>query len=222
MIIIESSVPDMILESVKNVETANKITHQIWREDNTLLGYGIKDDVNKSIEVYPLRYIDVGQLYAEMDIQGLTDYSLRMNTSGDLDIIDSIKKAEDTLDLNGIKELKISRMKNRFESIKIRPRVQINLGTETEPNIFYVDGSKDDITNFQSYLDLLSATGQTSGYIKDADGNMQPVITDDLNTIIFKIKEYGLNLYQKKWAKEAELMSAATIDEVKAISIDII
>jgi len=221
MIIVESSLPEMIKESVKDVSTAEKVTHQIWREDNTLLGYGIKDDANKNIEVYPLRFIDVGQLYAEMDIQGLQDYSLHMNTSGDLNIVDSIQKAESSLDLDDLKALKISRMKNRFESMKIRPKVLIQLGTPETPNDFYVDGSKDDITNFQSYLDLLTINGQTAGAIKDADGNMQNVITDDLALIILKIKEFGMNLYQLKWAKEAELMGASTIEELKAISIEI-
>lgn len=221
MIIIESPVPELILESVKNVEVANRVTHQIWREDNTLLGYGIKDDVNKSIEVYPLRLIDVGQLYAELDIQGLYDYSVSMNNSGDLSITDSIKQAEDYMDINNLKALKISRMKNKFESMKIRPKVAVQVGTPEAPVAFNVDGSKDDISNFQSYLDLLVLSGATDGVIKDADSGMQNVTVDELGLIIIQIKQYGLNLYQLKWTKEAELMNAATIEEVKAISIAI-
>ena len=217
MIFIEGSVPEIIKESVKSVEVANNVTHQIWREDNTLLGYAIKS--TDIIEVYPLRQIDIGQLYAELDILGLDNYSVNINNNGDLDVTDSIRKAEDTLDLDGLKALKISRMKNRFESLKIRPKVTITVGDPARS--FNVDGSKDDISNFQSYLDLLIAAGSVDGSIKDADSIMQDVTVSELESIIMQIKQYGLGLYQKKWTKEAELFNATTIEEVKSISIDL-
>jgi len=215
MIFIPGTVPDLIKESVKSVQTANNITHQIWREDNTLLGYAIKS--TDIIEVYPLRQIDIGQLYAELDIQGLVNYSVNINNNGDLDVVDSIRKAEDSLDIDSLKALKISRMKNRFDSMKIRPKVEIFVGDPIRS--FNVDGSKDDISNFQSYLDLLLISSQPGGIIKDADSIMQQVTTDELNSIIIQIKQHGLGLYQLKWSKEAELFTASTIEEVKAISI---
>jgi hypothetical protein len=218
MILVEGTLPEPILESVKNVEVANKITHQLWREDNTLLGYLIKDDVNLNFKVYPLREVDIGQLYAELDILGLTDYSIDIINDGSLAITDSINKAEGSLDINNMKGLKISRMKNHFESLKIRPRVQVLKDTKNFP----VDGSKDDITNFQSYLDLLLLNSATEGSIKDANGDMQTVTTDELTRIIVEIKQFGLQLYQLKWAKEIELMSAGTIEELKAIQIKLI
>ena len=215
MILVEAKVPELILESVKDVETANKITHQLWREDNTLLGYLIKDDVNLNFDMYPLREVDIGQLYAELDILGLDDYSINTINDGSLAITDSIKKAEASLDINSIKGLKISRMKNHFDSIKIRPKVQVLKDTQNFP----VDGSKDDITNFQSYLDLLLLNSETQGYVKDANGDMQLVSTDELSQIIVQIKQFGLHLYQLKWAKEIEIMSAGSIEEVKNIKI---
>jgi len=218
MILVEAKVPGLILESVKDVETANKITHQLWREDNTLLGYLIKDDIKLSFNLYPLREVDVGQLYAELDILGLDDYSINTINDGSLMITDSIKKAEASLDINSIKGLKISRMKNHFDSIKIRPQVQVLKDTKNFP----VDGSKDDITNFQSYLDLLLLNLQTEGYVKDANGDMQLVSTDELTQIIIEIKQFGLEMYQLKWSKEIEIMSAVSIDAVKAISIKLI
>jgi len=217
MIFIPGQVPDIIKESVKNVDTANQVTHQLWREDNTLLGYAIKH--TEMIEVYPLREIDVGQLYAELDILGLKDFSVNINRNGDLDVTDSITKAEESLDLDGIKALKMSRMKNKFNTLKIRPKVSITLD---ENKTFRVDGSKDDISNFQSYLDILILNSAPTGMIKDGDGLMQEVTTDELSSIINQIKMFGLSLYQIKWAKEIEILQAATIDEVKAISIDLV
>jgi hypothetical protein len=152
---------------------------------------------------------------------GLNKHSIVVNRSGDLDITDSIDKAEAMLDINNLKALKISRMKNRFASIKIRPKVEVTVGDNND-KVFNVDGSKDDISNFQSYLDLLIASGTGNGIIKDADSIMQNVTVAELESIIVQIKQFGLSLYEKKWAKEAEIMNAATIDEVKLINIDLL
>jgi hypothetical protein len=51
---------------------------------------------------------------------------------------------------------------------------------------------------------------------------MQTVTTDELVQIIVEIKQFGLQLYQLKWAKEIELMTAGTIEELKAIQIKLI
>lgn len=214
MKLIQAGVPESIKEFVENVELAEQITHQIWREDNTLLGYGILN--TEKLIVYPLRFIDIGQLYAELDVQGLTSISIIIKNTTDLNVIDSIEKTENYLDLDGLKALKMARLKNRFESIKIRPKVPVL------SNKFFVDGSKDDLTNFESYYELLISSNLSAGVIKDADGNMQNVTTNELEQIILEIKKYGLTLYQLKWQKEAEIVQATTVDELKNISINII
>jgi hypothetical protein len=217
MILMEAPLPEALLETVKNVEVANKVTHQVWREDNTLLGYMIRNSADKVFHIYPLREIDIGQLYAELDVAGFKNYSIDIINDNSLMVVDSIDKSEESLSLENLKLLKIARMKNLFESMKYRPRVQVTVGDPERS--FYVDGSKDDISNFQSYLDLLLANGATSGEIKDADSIMQAVTTDELDSIIFQIKQHGLSLYQSKWVKEDEINNATTIDEVKAINI---
>ena len=197
MIVSNTGVPDAIRESVTDVELALEVTHSVWREDGTLLGYIIKDDTTTTINVYPIRDMDIGQLYAMMDLNGLQDYVVKIHDANPLQVTDSIVRAEDNVDLDGLKALKLSRLRNHFDSIKIRPRVGVLKDDQDVPR-FYVDGSKDDITNFESYRDLLVASGGTEGTVKDADGVMQTVTVDELNIMIMDIKQFGLNLYQLK------------------------
>ena len=216
MYITDEKFPEIILESVKNVELANKVTNTIRKEDGTVLGYIIKYDDNKLLKVYPFREVDIGQFYVAIEIHGLKDYGVVFEDGKELYMTDSINKTETDADLPTMIGLTIAKLANRFDTIKIRPRVPVL------DNKFILDGSRNDLENFKDYLDLLLDNNQTSGFVKDADGNTQPITTDELKQCIKQIREFGLILYQKKWAKEAEIMNCTSVDEVKAIDITLI
>jgi hypothetical protein len=103
-----------------------------------------------------------------------------------------------------MEDLKAQMLKDLSDTFKLivsRPRVETSLG-------FYVDGSKDDIKNFE--------VGKKHALpnIKDADGIIRNVTVEDYDSIITEIELFGLSLYQKKWAKEAEVMALNSVEEV--------
>ena len=216
MYITDEKFPEIILEAVKDVDLANQVTNTIRREDNTELGYIIKNDNDKVLEVYPIREIDIGQFYVAAELAGFEDYSVVFKDGKELYVTDPVTKTESNADLQTMIALKMVKLANRFDTIKIRPRVPVL------NNKFYLDGSKDDLNNFEVYRDLLVLNSQYSGTIKDADGKMQNVTLDELEKCINEIKRFGLNLYQLKWKKEAEIMNCTTKEDVKAIDIKLI
>jgi len=216
MYITDEKFPGIILESVKNVSLANQVTNTVRREDGTVLGYIIKYTENKIIKVYPTREIDVGQLYVAAELYGLKDYSIVYKDGKELYMTDSVTKTEAAADLPTMIGLKIVKLANRFDTLKVRPRVPVL------NNRFFLDGSKDDLSNFEVYRDLLVLNSQESGVVKDADGQMQSITLDELNQCIIEIKQFGLNMYQIKWAKEAEIMQCTTKEEVQAVDISLI
>lgn len=213
MYITDEKFPEIILESVKNVDLANQVTNTIRKEDNTLLGYIIRDSEDKVLNIFPNREVDIGQLYVAIEKYGWNDYSVVYKDGKELYVTDSIAKTEENADLQTMIGLKMVKLANRFDTIKVRPRVPVLGGA------YYLDGSKDDLSNFEIYKDLLEMNNETDGVIKDADGYMRPVTVEELATCINEIKAFGLNLYQLKWSKEAEIMQCTTIEEVKAIDI---
>ena len=216
MFITNNKFPSIILESVKNVELANKVNHTIKKEDGSVLGYIIKDDTNKVLNIYQNRPIDIGQLYVAVELNGWSDFAVVYKDGTELYVTDSTQKIEASADLPTMIGLKMIKLSNRFDTIKVRPRVPVLGGS------IYLDGSKDDINNFEVYRDLLELNGLTSGIVKTADGEMKELTLDELNTAITEIKAFGLHLYQLKWTKEAEIMACTTVDEAKAIDISLI
>lgn len=104
------------------------------------------------------------------------------------------------LDVEIIKTRMLGELSNDFKNNFTRPRVPTSLG-------FTVDGARDDILNFEDGK-LFSLTT-----IKDADGVTHTVTSDDYDTIISEIKQYGLSMYQSKWTKEADINALTTVDE---------
>ena len=108
-------------------------------------------------------------------------------------------------DIEALKEVMKSDLKSTFANKRLRPQVEVTIGLDT----FFVDGSRDDILNFEDGK-LLGVT-----QIKDADGNFHAVTSADYDTIISAQKANGLALYNTKWTKEQEIDALATLDAIK-------
>ena len=103
-------------------------------------------------------------------------------------------------DIDALKEVMLNDLKAAFQGYRQRPRVTVTIGTET----FDVDGSRDDILNFEDGK-LLGVT-----QIKDADGVFRTIAVADYDTIISAQKANGLALYNTKWTKENHIKNTLT------------
>lgn len=83
-----------------------------------------------------------------------------------------------------------------------------------------VDCDRMDLENFQVLLESCNRKGLAGATIRLHDNTFAEVTVEDLQTIINEIQEYGLSLYQRKWAKESAIEQAATEAQIKAITWD--
>lgn len=103
-------------------------------------------------------------------------------------------------DLDEVKARMLKDLKETFTTLSVRPRVDTSLG-------YAVDGSRDDLQNFQIGRDLGFPT------IVDADDNEHAATLDDYNTIILAIQVKGAELFNTKRTKKAEINALTTVDE---------
>ena len=88
-----------------------------------------------------------------------------------------------------------------------RPVVDTSLG-------FSVDGGYQDIQNLQYGKDLGIL------FVKDSEGVKRTIVAGDWDTILTKIKQFGLLVLQNKWDKEEIIDNpATTLAELKALTI---
>lgn len=81
-----------------------------------------------------------------------------------------------------------------------------------------VNSTREDKDNMKELLDYCTRLSIGSITIRLYDNSFISVTTADLISIINEIQEFGLGLYQRKWAKEAAIDAAATENEVTAIT----
>jgi len=117
-----------------------------------------------------------------------------------------VEEEEDPLSLEEKKIEKKVHLKGLFNAKATRPRVDTTLG-------FFVDGSAKDLTNLEN--------GQKLGvpFVKDADGEKHDIELSDWDTILQKIREHGLTLFNEKWQWEAEIDACQTAEELDAIDV---
>jgi hypothetical protein len=76
--------------------------------------------------------------------------------------------------------------------------------------------TKNDLQNVQGLIDHLQRNGKTSvSYFGYADRVLATV--SQLEDVIKEMQDYFLVLYEKKWLKESQILSATMIEQVKAI-----
>lgn len=130
------------------------------------------------------------------------------------------KKYQDWLAAGGvpdpeydIEELKIRQKATIKDSFLLAPSqgMTSSLGHK-------VNSTREDKDNMKELLDYCTRLSIGSITIRLYDNSFASVTTADLITIINEIQEFGLGLYQRKWAKEAAIDAAATEDEITAIT----
>lgn len=106
-------------------------------------------------------------------------------------------------DLESLKAEAKARTKHRFIQLGAKPTVDTGLG-------FSVDGGRSNLQDFQ--------TGQKYAltHVKASDNQFYPVSITDYDTIINAIEQNGIDLFNKKWAKEQEIDALLTLDEIIA------
>lgn len=98
------------------------------------------------------------------------------------------------------------KVKDLFLAKVSRPVIDTGLG-------FNVDGSKDDLANFEIAKSL------ELNFIKDADGEMHQIKPLDWDTIIKAIKQKGVLLFQEKWELESEIDACTTAKKLADLDI---
>jgi hypothetical protein len=111
------------------------------------------------------------------------------------------------------KKAKLSELKDKFNQIKIKPRVEIpSLG-------FYVDGGRENKDDFKTKWEIMNDDSTTT--VRDADDNYHFYITKSQMEVIWKtIAINGDNLYSWKWYKESQISSCFTDEELEAIDLE--
>jgi hypothetical protein len=115
-------------------------------------------------------------------------------------------KYEINSNLELAKEKKKALVKGLFVAKYNRPVIDTTLG-------FSVDGSKDDLANFEiaKSLDL--------NFVKDADGALHQIELSDWDVIIGAIKQKGVLLFQEKWALETQIDACETAQELSDLDV---
>jgi len=106
--------------------------------------------------------------------------------------------------IESLKPIKKQEIKQAFEADTLAPIVDTGLG-------FSVNGAYKNKTDFE--------TGKKYAFpqVRASDNTMHNVTTADYDTIISAIELNGIGLYQKKWALEAQVDLATTIEELGVI-----
>lgn len=99
-----------------------------------------------------------------------------------------------------------AKVKDLFLAKVSRPVIDTGLG-------FNVDGSKDDLANFEIAKSL------ELNFIKDADGEMHQIEVLDWDIIIKAIKQKGVLLFQEKWELESKIDACTTAKELADLDI---
>ena len=110
-----------------------------------------------------------------------------------------------------------------LETLKKQKKEEINIaftnaalnGRFTSALGFDVNARRGGIQNDLQNVETLINLNQT--IFRDADNTIRNVTALDLVTIKTEMQQYGLSLYQHKWALEADIEAALTEEEINAI-----
>jgi hypothetical protein len=103
-------------------------------------------------------------------------------------------------DTEEVKQRMLKDLSDTFKVLSKRPKVDTTLG-------FIIDGGREDLENLKVGKEF------NLPFIKDANGINHSITNEDYDTAILAIKQNGINLYQTKWNKKAEIDSFTTIEQ---------
>jgi len=117
----------------------------------------------------------------------------------------------DGLHLRALKKKQKEKVKADFLRIPAKGMISASLGVK-------IDSGREDKDNFRELLDYCNRLSLTETDLRLYDNSFIKVTPAQLQVVIEELQEFGLGLYQKKWAKEAAIDQAADKAAVKAIT----
>ena len=115
-------------------------------------------------------------------------------------------------DLEVLRKQKLEEIFNKFDDLMTEGSFETSLGFWTDNRR---GNGKDDKDNVNSLIDL----GNEPVYFRDKDGEFHSLTLDDLRTLKQEMIQDGLGKYQWKWDKEAAVVDAETVQDLREILI---
>jgi len=200
------------VENFNDVNVADKINVKIrdtYRK--TIMFYGILDDTNLEIFTSSISQTDIEEIQFLLNEQGIDNVTITTNTKVIFENKDN-NYTQSMLSLEDLKIIKIDKLKLKFKLEAVKPEVDLGNG-------LLMDGGRQDIMNFEAYRDLLEAQGVQEGTIRGSDNVFHTLTLQEISGMILQLKGYGLQAFQDKWTKEAQIMGATSIQELDSIVI---
>jgi hypothetical protein len=79
---------------------------------------------------------------------------------------------------------------------------------------------REDLDNMKNLLTYMQTNNITTTQFRVLDNSFVEITQEQLSAMIDELVQFGISLYNKKWVKEQEIESAATMDELKVIDIN--
>lgn len=96
----------------------------------------------------------------------------------------------------------------------------VTMASSGSPSNVKIDCYRDNQDDFRQAYEKALRDGATEVVIRDYNNEYQTIATVDCETIYIAIQEFGIEQYDKKWAKETSIDACTTIEEVQAITWD--
>ncbi len=113
--------------------------------------------------------------------------------------------------LEETQENKITEIKTAFETVTSSGYVVSSLG-------YRADATSTSLTDVQGLIRLInSGIVETPVMFRDYDNAFHASTLEDLQTLELEITAHGIQVYAEKWALEAQVKAAETVDAVHAI-----
>ena len=207
--------PSLFIENFNDVGVATRI-NVLFRDayTKTILYYGELQNSTLTLFTGYAKQSELEEITYLLNKDGYTDLMITFEHISLYENRDD-NYVKINLSLEDLKKIKLDKLKIKFENDKVRPSVDC---TDIKENMF-VQGGREDIFNYEAYRDLLVGTGATEGDIKGADNQFYTLTVDEMGNMILKLKNIGLQRFQEKWQKEADIANAQTIEELDAIDV---
>lgn len=85
---------------------------------------------------------------------------------------------------------------------------------------FRCNGDRRTLENIRGLHDILQDDETTVPY-RDYDNQSHDLTKPQLATLMMELQQNGLNLYTQKWARQAEVESAETLEQLRAVNFNV-
>ena len=194
-----------VIKSPKEIKVGTTVyPRQVFKDKELLKSLGIK--LYREVGVDSKYYWQGQKTLTETEgeviatyeaIPKLLDDRLEVNEDG----TPMVDEEGNQVITKGLKSALKEKVSTKYKAMMVRPEVDTGLG-------FKVDGGYQDLQNFQIGKELGVLV------VKDVDGVMHDITIDQYDDILTAIKTTGLELFNQKWQKEAEVDAISSIEEL--------